>query len=126
MRRIIAYLVETMDIVAVKALVANLHPGAERADRRKVLDGEADGFRGGSELARRVGDSQTALVSLSCQLPSSRRCALTARPLTTSPKEIPRQAERSEEEGCRIKDDFEGMRRSMIRHGSTMRAFEAG
>jgi hypothetical protein len=37
-------LIELLDGIAVEPVVANLHPGSKRANRRKFFNREADGF----------------------------------------------------------------------------------
>src|SRR5439155_4919673 len=59
---IVAALVETLDVVTVETLVADLHPGAERADRGKILDCESDRLRGGGEAAITERLARTALA----------------------------------------------------------------
>src|SRR6516165_3635088 len=44
-QRIIAALVQPMDVVAVETFVPNLHVGAKRVDGGKILNREADRFR---------------------------------------------------------------------------------
>ena len=39
-------LVEALDVIAVEALVPNLHPSTKGTDRRKVLNREADCLSG--------------------------------------------------------------------------------
>src|SRR5215831_7442802 len=47
----IVSLVKALNVVAIEAFVTDLHPGAQRAHGRKLLDGEPDGLRCGRETA---------------------------------------------------------------------------
>src|SRR5262249_54317529 len=55
-QRIISAFVQTLNAVAVEAVVADLHPGSECANGGKLLDREADGLRGGGKatIAQRL------------------------------------------------------------------------
>jgi len=44
LQRILVVLIETLNIVTVKALVADLQPDSERVHRRKFFDRETNGF----------------------------------------------------------------------------------
>src|SRR5262245_9749615 len=63
LERIVVAVVEPLDGVAVEPLVADLHPGAERAHRGKVLDREANRLGGGGKpaIAERLAGAALAL-----------------------------------------------------------------
>src|SRR5215510_1300838 len=48
---VIVALVKALDVVAIEALVTDLHPGTQRAHGRKFLDGEPDRLRCGRKAA---------------------------------------------------------------------------
>jgi len=48
---VIVALVQALNVVAIEALVTDLHPGAQRAHARKFLDGEPDRLRCGRKAA---------------------------------------------------------------------------
>jgi hypothetical protein len=43
-QRIIAAFVQALDFITVKALITNLHPGAERPERGQLFDSITDGL----------------------------------------------------------------------------------
>src|SRR5215472_7766928 len=47
----IVALVKALNVVAIEAFVTDLHPGAQRAHGRKLLDGEPDRLRCGRKAA---------------------------------------------------------------------------
>src|SRR5438270_5009845 len=47
--RKVTTVIEAVDVVTIEPVVAYLHPGAERAHGRKILDCETDGLRRCSE-----------------------------------------------------------------------------
>src|SRR6516165_2363209 len=51
LQRVIVALVKALDVVAIEALVTDLHPGTQRAHGRKFLDGEPDRLRCGRKAA---------------------------------------------------------------------------
>src|SRR6516164_6514523 len=48
---VIIALVEALNVVAIEALVTDLHPGAQRAHGRKLLDGKPNRLRRGGKAA---------------------------------------------------------------------------
>ena len=48
---VIVAFVKALNVVAIEALVTDLHPGAQRAHARKFLDGEPDRLRCGRKAA---------------------------------------------------------------------------
>ena len=56
MQWVIVALVEALDVVAIEALVTDLHLGTQRAHGRKFLDGEPDRLRCGCKatIAQRL------------------------------------------------------------------------
>ena len=51
MQWVIVALVEALNVVAIEALVTDLHPGTQRAHGWKLLDGEPDRLRCGRKAA---------------------------------------------------------------------------
>src|SRR5262249_59379917 len=49
---VIVALVKALNVVAIEALVTDLHPGTQRAHGRKFLDGEPDRLRCGRKAAK--------------------------------------------------------------------------
>jgi hypothetical protein len=119
---ILVPLTQAVNILAVVALVSDLHLGAERADR-----GEADGLggRGEATIAKSLPPgapalshkqlSRQAVIKRHSRLPAPYR-GLFLLHLVPSPEKVPREADCGEQRSCRIKDDLEEMQRSMVRH----------
>ena len=55
---VIVAFVKALNVVAIEALVTDLHPGAQRAHARKFLDGEPDRLL----LQSQSGDSAAVVV----------------------------------------------------------------
>src|SRR2546421_450429 len=56
LQRVIVAVVEALNVIAIEALVTDLHPGAERAHGRKLLNGKPDRLRrsGKATIAQRL------------------------------------------------------------------------
>src|SRR5690349_21357220 len=119
-----------MNIVGVISLVSDLHPGPEGAHRRKVFDSEADRLRsrGEAAIAEPLPRAATALAEEQFgrrgiikrghmtpfrRPPGSQRLEAGTPSLM---RKVPRQSDGSEQASCRVKNNFEGMKRSAVRH----------